>query len=157
MSTIQPQAYILIEKIIAGGEICIFKKYFCNMLNLDINVINLYTIWKGTFQSTELHFTSKENIKLLWSYKQNNSVHFFGSHCIWVLATALGAAVFHRDGQGGAIGWGLFFRAQWGIKWQCWFIVYLVSMCMYGRYCSMGVIFHLFSGTFKNLDKLVSN
>jgi hypothetical protein len=46
MSTIQPQAYILIEKIIGGDEICIFKKYFCNILNLDIHVINLYTIWK---------------------------------------------------------------------------------------------------------------
>jgi hypothetical protein len=41
MSTIQPQAYIFKEKIIGGDEICIFKKYFCNIPNLDIHVINL--------------------------------------------------------------------------------------------------------------------
>ena len=43
MSTIQPQAYIFNEKIIGGDEICIFKKYFCNIPNLGMHVINLYT------------------------------------------------------------------------------------------------------------------
>ena len=56
LSTIQPQPYILIEKIIGGGEICIFKKYFCNIPNLEINVINLYAIRKITFQSTKLFY-----------------------------------------------------------------------------------------------------
>ena len=35
--SIQPQPYIWIETIIGGGEIHIFKKYFCNVLNLDMS------------------------------------------------------------------------------------------------------------------------
>jgi hypothetical protein len=53
-------------------EFAICQKYLSNIPNLDINGVNLYTIWKSIFQTTTLHFKLNINIQSMWSYKQNN-------------------------------------------------------------------------------------
>ena len=53
-------------------EFAICQKYLSNIPNVGINGVNLYTIWKSIFRTTNLNFKLNRNIQSTWSYKQNN-------------------------------------------------------------------------------------
>ena len=59
-----------IEFVVLKFAIC--QRYLSNIPNLDINSVNLYTIWKSIFQTTTLHVNPNRNIQSTWSYQQNS-------------------------------------------------------------------------------------